>query len=568
MVLVLPSVWTGWQQDDLVHRYFLLGNPDYKGETVNPWELFRFLDGTPDRGRALIDGGFVTWWTLENLRLSFWRPLASLTMWVDYLLWPNSGPLMHMQNLLWFGAVIFVAALLYRQYITAPWVAGLAALFYAIDDAHGLPAGWLAGRNALLVALFGLLVLLFHDRWRRKDWRVGAFVAPLCLVLGLLSGEGVLAVGAYLFAYALFLDPGTPRQKVMSLLPYAVIALVWLIYYRLQGYGAWGSGFYVDIMSEPVRFGYALLERGPVLLLDQWGFPPSALYMMLPPEGVTIVWLWALVFLLGLGVALYPLLRRDATARFWALGMLLSVPLICSTMPHGRLLFFVGIGGMGLLAQWMTGVQGHADWVPANRAWRIPARILFIFFIVIHLVFAPLSLPINSTGADWGQKYIQDAAEIESLDAGVVRQDLIFVNPPIVFYAQYIYTARYLANLPLPRRVRALAPGMVNLQITRPDDRTLIIRPEGGYLAYPFDNVYRGPAHPMHLGQRVELTNMTVEITDLTADNRPAEALFRFGVPLEDASLKLLKWEDGKYVPFVIPAVGDTSNLPAIPLEL
>jgi len=222
---------------------------------------------------------------------------------------------------------------------------------------------------------------------------------------------------------------------------------------------------------------------------------------------------------------------------------------------------------MGLLAQWMAGVHDRADWVPANRAWRMPARILFVFFIVIHLVFAPFALPINSTAADWGQKYIQDAAEIESLDASVVRQDLVLVNPPIVFYAQYIYTARFLAGLPLPRRVRALAPGMVNLQITRPDDRTMSIRPEGGYLAYPFDNVYRGPAHPMHLGQRVELTNMTVEITDLTADGRPAEALFRFGVPLEDASLRLLKWEDGKYVPFAIPAVGDTSRLPAIQLE-
>jgi hypothetical protein len=60
---------------------------------------------------------------------------------------------------------------------------------------------------------------------------------------------------------------------------------------------------------------------------------------------------------------------------------------------------------------------------------------------------------------------------------------------------------------------------------------------------------------------------MTVEITELTADGRPAEALFEFPFRLEDPELKWLKWEDGIYVPFDLPQVGTTLSLPAHELK-
>jgi hypothetical protein len=499
VALTLPSVWTGWQQDDLVHRYFLLGYPDYKGETKSPLEP---------------------------------------------------------------------AALFYRRYLGGTWVAGLAALFYAIDDARGLNAGWLASRNALLCLLFGFLVLLFHDRWRRDGWRAGAYLAPLFLVLGLLSGESTLGVVAYLLAYVLVLDPGTWRGKVRSLLPYAVVTLAYFIYYRLQGHGAWGSGFYTDLMSEPVRFALAFAERAPILLLDQWALPPSAITMFLPAEGVPIFSLAAFLLLLLLTVLLYPLLRQEKMARFFALGMVFSVPLICSVMPHSRLLSFVGIGGMGLLALWMAGLSDRAAWLPAGRIWRIPARVLFVLFILIHLVLAPLLLPGTSTSADFAEQYIQrPARESEALQGDLSQQDIVMVNPPMAFQAHYIPTVRVLQGQTPPRHLRVLAPGLADLKISRPDERSLLVRPEGGYLSQPFDDVFRGAAHPMRLGERVVLTGMTVEITELTADGRPAEALFEFPFRLEDPELKWLKWEDGIYVPFDLPQVGTTLSLPAHELK-
>jgi len=567
MALALPSVWTGWQQDDLVQRYFLLGYPDYKGDTVSPLELFHFLSGDPERARALMDLGIIPWWTLETVRLSFWRPLAAATQWIDYRLWPDSGPMMHLHSLVWFGAVVIAATVFYRRYLGAGWVAGLAALFYAIDDARGLPAGWLASRNALLCIFFGLLVLLFHDRWRRDRWRPGAYLGLVFLLLGLLSGEATLGVIAYLVAYALVLDPGTWRQKIWSLSPYASITLGWLIYYRLQGHGTRGSGFYIDLMSEPMQFALAFAVRGPILLLDQWAIPPSSLYMFLPPAGIALFSLAALLFLVLLAFLLFPLLRQEKMARFLAVGMVLSLPLVCSVMPHSRLLFFVGIGGMGLLALWMGGLGDRAAWVPAGRSWRLLARVIFVLFVLVHLVIAPLFLPVASTAADFAERYIQHPAESEVLRGDLSQQDLVIVNPPMAFQAHYLPTARTLEGKSAPRRLRVLAPGLTGLDISRPDERSLLVRPGGGYFNQPFDNVFRGPAHPMRLGERVVLTNMTVEITELTDDGRPAAATFGFPFPLEDAELRWVKWEDGTYVRFNLPEVGTSLSLPAEDLE-
>ena len=50
-------------------------------------------------------------------------------------------------------------AALYRRLMGATAAAGLAALFYAIDDAHGPPVAFLANRNAMMATLFGVLAV-------------------------------------------------------------------------------------------------------------------------------------------------------------------------------------------------------------------------------------------------------------------------------------------------------------------------------------------------------------------------------------------------------------------------
>ena len=217
IALGAPALWTGLQVDDYLARVILLRTPFAEEHYGGPLGMFNFVTGDVERTRDLMDLGLLPWWTLENVRLRFFRPVAVFTHWVDYQLWPDSPLLMHAQNLLWFAFAMVMVTLLYRRLMAPAWLAGLAALLYTVDDAHAMAAGWVANRNGSIMLLFGVLSLFAHMRWRRmasrdskEDTRLPAWswgvLSCGCLLLSLFSNEGGIAVCAYLFAYAVFLD--------------------------------------------------------------------------------------------------------------------------------------------------------------------------------------------------------------------------------------------------------------------------------------------------------------------------------------------------------------------------
>ena len=305
ILLTVPSLWKGLVADDLMHRTKLLTMP----LTRVMRDLFVFVDQR--NGARLLDSGAGPWWSLKTLHIAFFRPVTALTHWLDYQLWPHSPMVMHAHSIAWYGAVCVVAALLYRRFLGGTWVAGLATLLFVFDDAHVVPVAWLANRNALVAAFFGLLALLAHDRWRRNGWRPGEFLAPCCLALAVLSAEIGVAVGAYFVAYALFIDSGTCRQRTRGLLPGVTVLGIWWCAYHQMGFGTWGSEYYVDPGREPLRFATALLERVPILLLNQLVGPAARLYVMLSEPAGYALWGFSLLVIAWLAFVVFPLLRRD-----------------------------------------------------------------------------------------------------------------------------------------------------------------------------------------------------------------------------------------------------------------
>jgi len=170
--------------------------------------------------------------------------------------------------------------------------------------------------------------------------------------------------------------------------------------------------------------------------------------------------------------------------------------------------------------------------------------------------------------------------------SNISRKDVVIVNAPSPGHSIYIASAKSTQGLPTPAHLRMLAPGYCTVLVTRVDDHTLLVRPHGGYLpppgqrfadgegsppvihvAYAYqqgDQFFRSSNYPMELGQRVELTGATAEVTALTPDGRPAEARIEFDVPLEAQSLEWLQWdwEREVYVPFQLPDVGETVRIP------
>ena len=176
ILLGLPSLGTGLILDDFYHREVLQPNSAYRELLGPPSEMFRFFRGDPARTGRIMDLGAFPWWTDPTLKAEFLQAVPTLTHRLDYALWPGSPALMHAQSLFWLATAVAAAAVFYRRMLGPTWVAAVAALLFAVDDARGTTVGFIANRNVLIAATFGFSALVCHDRWRRKVASVGVSI--------------------------------------------------------------------------------------------------------------------------------------------------------------------------------------------------------------------------------------------------------------------------------------------------------------------------------------------------------------------------------------------------------
>jgi hypothetical protein len=338
---------------------------------------------------------------------------------------------------------------------------------------------------------------------------------------------------------------------------------------------------YIDPAGDPVLFARALVERGPLLFMGQWALP-SQLHGVLSESAGHGLWLLSCGLAVVLAVLLWPLLRREAPARFFALGMLLSLVPSCATFPHDRLLFLAGFGGAGLVALFLGGWWAGADWVPPAKPWRAGAWVLSVLLVGFHLVVAPLGLLRATPDLKAFGAILDRAAESLPGDPAVRTQQVLIVHTPSAFVSIYGLPARALAGRPVAARLRVLGAGVHGLTVERPAPNALVLRPEGGFWSPRGRAVPGGPPPPafdfryvlalldslyrenptMRAGERIDLPGLAVKVATLTADGRPDSVTFTFDRPLEDPSYRWLRWDAGVYVPFPLPAVGTSVTLP------
>jgi hypothetical protein len=460
---------------------------------------------------------------------------------------------MHAENILLFAGMVVLAGLLYRRFVASAWAAGLATLLFAWDDAHSFVVGWIANRNAILAGLFGLLALWLHDRLRRDGARAAGALAPLALALGLLSSEAAVATLGYLAAYALFLDDKAPRDRLRSLVPYAVIAAMWTVVYKARGYGTSGSGFYVDPGGEPAAFVFAVITRLPILLLAQLGLPPADLWSQSGDIQVVQL-LVATALLAGLGVVFARVLRKDRTCLFFVTGMLFSLVPVCATWPNDRLLLFSGFGAFGLIATFLS--RAFAVERPGPR---FSARAVAGLMVLIHVVIAPLLLPIRArTVGQLLHEYIENGARTLPEKTGSM---FVIVNAPDPLVAGIAGSVHYYAepapvtSLPRLRQLSIVAEGEETVE--RIDDHTLSLTATQGFFRDPMSQVFRSSSLLFHAGDVVTVSGMRVEIMDVGVEGFPRRIHFRFDASLDDPSLTWITWQHQGFVPFKPPALGE-----------
>ncbi|MGO9453174.1 MAG: hypothetical protein ACLQDV_19350 [Candidatus Binataceae bacterium] len=553
-IAMAPALTGGWQMDDYFQRVTLLGLGDSK--PINTF--IQYIDRAHNLSQ--MDFGTMPWWGSPDLHQAFLRYASTLTMMLDYRLWPNDPALMHLHSLIWLAAAVLVAALLYREVLGATWVAGLAALMYAIDGAHAVPAAYLANRNALIACCFGFLSVLTFVRWRKDGHATARWVSVLMLALSLSAYEMGLATGGYLFAYALIIDWDGIRARLMRLLPHGGVLAAWVLIYKLGNFGSQGSGFYLDPLHNPLGFAVSFCQRAAFLLMGQWSPLPAEMSMGPVPGTAAFFHLSVFSFIVVAMVAVLfiPIVVRDRVARFWGLGALLSLVPIAAVGPENRVLGFVGLGSMALLAQLTQAL--FAGSFAAPRVWKGFAWAATVLLLLLHLIAAPL---LGIARIDYQTKVssrLERAMASVPSDPQIASQDLVLINPPDhVYLVTAIWSVKRLENLPTPRHMRALSTGGT-LEVTRVGPRSLQVRFTDGFFPTAFSRFVRSPNERFAVGQHYELPGFSVVVEALDAQGDPEQVRYEFPVPLEDPSLRLMSWHDGVYVPWTPPAIGQTQT--------
>jgi hypothetical protein len=563
LVFTLPSLISGLSGDDYFNRAVALQNTNIPCVPRSPFDAFDFVFSKEDPAflKQGIHAGIYPWWTHPQLQLAFFRPLSSVTHWLDFKLFGDSVWLMHVHSLLWYALLVLVTGLFYKQFLTPAWVAGLAALLYAIDYSHAVGAASLCNRSAVMAAVFSFLALMAHDWWRRNNVKLCSIVAPACFSLGLLSAEAALAIGGYLFAYAFFLDKGKLFSRYAALLPYVLIAVVWRIMYVALGYGVAHSGVYIDPGKDIMRFAAELVQRLLVLLQGQLVLPLSDIWAVLPPVLAQIYLLWALAFIVFVAWVIWPMLRRDGTIRFLAAGMIFATIPFCSTLPSNRFLFFTGLGGMGLIARFLAIAIEPPEWFLPY--WRTPRKLLACSWIILWLVISPLLLVLLTLSPLVLQKPLNLAAEtIAPPGTTTLPEQIVVVNVPsdlMLFYLPFIRAAD---GQDARLSIFLLSAGMMPIDVQRSNDRTVVVRLNGGLLAGSWYQVFRDPAAaPLKRGHTLTLPNCTITVTGVTDTGLPSEITYEFTVPLEDSSLRWVTWTEKGFIPFALPSPGKTFRI-------
>lgn len=536
MVLTSRSLFSGFQIDDWQQLWVL-----QHGDPL--WDLFAFLDGDPAHNAAKRDTGELPWWAADQLKIRFMRPITALTHMLDHAIAPRHAGLAHLHSVAWLGLLTLAVGALYRSVHGATALASLAALLFAVDDAHGIPTSWLANRNALVTATLGTLCIL---AWRERE-RVPAWVSPVLFALALLAGEAAVGTLAYLAAHVLCLDDRPWRDRLRSLAPIGLIVVVWRIVYRTYGFGTAQSGMYLDPLADPLAYLQAFPTRVTLMLADQFlSWPSSIADFLSAPRRAAFAWGAALV-VAGIGVLLAPL-RHDRHARFWALGCLLSLVPAAATFPANRMLTFASIGGAALVA------------LLAQHSWHRRSTRAFVGF---HLVVSPFLLMVNTASPESIANHIFDPCERTTPDTlDVVDKRIIFINANDLCTGSVVQRRR-LESRHAPKAVWLLSSALYEVTLRRVDDHTLRIELSDGMQSTPADRLTRADELRFAVGDQVHLDGMTITIRGNDTEGRVNAYEARLDLPLDDPRLVWMATRDLSPVPIELPDVGAPMQLPS-----
>lgn len=552
MLLALPALGVGWFNDDLLHR--LLLEDRLEDHQRAPWQLYDFTTDDPAFTARMRERGYLPWFTSTDLSLRFFRPLSSLSLAADHVLFGRDALLAHIHSLAWFVVLLVFVGLTLRR-VLRPTSATMAIALYGIAGSHAMTTAWVAARHSLVGAAFGAISIWAHVGWRQERERWRGLLAPLALIAGMLSSETALGAVVFVVLYELLVRRDAFSHRVLAATPLLTLGLVHLVYYVVEGYGVRHSAVYIMPSANPAGFAVAVLRRLPMLAAELYGALPIASWVNPAMHPILIVWgLGSVTLVVALILGSREQLRPHEHRHLAWLGtasLLCLVPMVGGFL-GGRLLPLAQVGATGLLATammrtWMRPVRG-------SRRWLLRGTVVGLALVHVGMSFA-VRLSFPSTFRSLGEAERRLA---ENADPGDCERAYLLTgaDPTLSLYAGQalaFFTPETYARL---ETLAVLSMAPQDQRVTVLDDRSFELEMLGTRRSTPFEGVYTDA--PPQRGDVIEIGELTATVLDTEA-GLPTRVRFEVRTGLEGVCL--VRW-DGERLVFQAP---DSATVPHVP---
>lgn len=556
MLLMSPYLFAPLTDDDVFHKLLLSGK-SIIGLDSPIMDFFTFANGDPARIQSLSIEMGIPWWANPEIKINFFRPLSAFSHWLDHQLWPKNIFMQHLVNFILFAALAFTTYKLFYVISGEKKYATLAFILFVFCIQLLLPILWIASRNALFTGIFSCLVILCYYLAVTKQWRMGFILTPILLGIGLLFGEAALAVTAFLFSAAVFLDPRKKIVAFASLIPSALVALVWLYMYQKLGYGAANSSFYIAPQHDPIEFIQRAILSIPVLFFANWyNLPPEPFSFNQTFLIAGAIFSCILIFILLFSL-ISPSIRKDKLFKFWMLAYLISFLPACSAPPATRTLVIPGIACIGMLIIVFKYYFESADQIER------PQKIMLNIMIFMHFIFPFVFL----TGAAYaGLK--KPAAPI-TLEKIIKNYDINKHDDLIAISSKSMQTSvatanAALADAPLPANILELFSPAGDFKISRKSENEVVFSSIDSNLLYTMQDTFY--FHILRdFKNKPIIENSTIQLGEylLTVLEVTNNYLTKLQVTLPQANQdKQTLWfyfdeSAHKYINFTLPNIGE-----------
>lgn len=565
LLLIIPNFqYYQFYGSDITHIGVLEGTIDFPG--LEPLSLYRFSDGTPEHMNEVISKGYFPWYTSPYWKMYFCRHLPSALIALNHKIsgMEPAGYMVH--NIFWYLLLIVMLGILYRRLI--PGLDGkahhpavyIALLLFALAMRQQLVVFYGSARWMMVVTVFALAGLLAHIKWREHGWKPGRYLSLIWFFLALLSGEAALAILAYLAAYELFGRSDPLKKRIHALLPTAIMVFIYLVIYKIVGYGGGGMGTYVNPFSDPVGF-IAGLPVKMVSMIGEMVVGFISLLGVIEPDKQPL-----LTFAVGLGSLLiffllfYPLWKRAAvplrrTLNWLMIGTVAGMLPLSSVNANSRVVMYLSFGSSILL-----GLVVHHWWQRIRqkpKSWAWIGALACIGILGLHLVYSPYIY--FRTARTYGGYFsawtkLQETSILKDLQP---HHKAVFLNGTggdMMFSGLYL---RKLHRLPMPESWWPLSYAPLKHRYHRTADDTLELEMIGGSLFKGEYSFFSRKYSPLKIGDVVQLEGLRITILEVN-EQGPTRIEFKFGLSLDDESFRFFKLNKEKLELVKPPPIGES----------